>query len=470
MEKGSENVEMKKCLLLFVAAVFLLAASPLRASLCAEGVSAFDLSSFGLVSFRAGTVSCAPAADGEIRTGEYSASTAVRFGEGLFLAVPESGKDLTSSARDTIDFDPAGIEALCCIAFDSDTAYFAVRFTAPSPSFFPAAYTAGPGRALTVSFSAGLSQSPSLSDQSSVWSGTYYIRDNACVGASGEICRYENGAGILERRFRSWDNDGRDSYRDGSGFLWDGAGYAVRAGGALVRGEVMSELTVECAVPLAELMLTVPASERSEVQRDLKSGGTVHGAFYAGVVLSQNAASGERTMLITARGAGELELQSPASELLLSPLYWRGTPPAPAKSGSAERETSADPSSDGSDDAGYGGTATGLTDIGFDPVLTETWETQTIPETWDPALVRYPGSGNEMIEAEDPEPSALSPWIAVAAGVLLSAAALFLLLTVRAMDRRDRRRGEEEAKKIAARKEARKTGEGSPVVRRRKRR
>ncbi|MBP5289544.1 MAG: hypothetical protein J6Z79_06715 [Clostridia bacterium] len=468
----------------------LLAVGPLFADFPAFAgqLSAYDLSSLGLIAQRAAFVSAPPTADGVIAPGEYPASTVARFGDGLYLVDHGSGKDLTSDPAGAFSKDLTETTLTSGVSFDGTRAYFFLRCTSPDAGVFGESHQSGLGGAMAVTFSAGFSQSENLRAFSSAWTCTYCFRGDSCIGASGQITRYEPNA--VERSFRSWGTASFESYRDASGYLWDGNGYKDTARSKLMKGDKGAEWIVECSVPLEELFLTLPPEQRNEVRNQLHSGsGTVHGCFSAGIALPDNGNSAERLLLETARGMADYDASGVKLFVLPAPLYWRGTPPTRASSQQTAPSVSAnaspdfttatqDPAGEGSDEVKEDDGSfpvpkrqgAGTVDI---PEFADEAEfvTETLTEEWNLSALTFPEEGGEMEEYEGEKDAGVSPWIGVIAGAFLALSTVFLFLVIRRMDIRDQRLREEEERKAEERKKTRRAGsaEKAPTPARRKR-
>ena len=430
----------------------------------AASISSRDLSALGVYAVQAGRAKSAPSVDGVVSAGEYPYLRTVSAGDGLHLANEITGEELTDHVKEHFSFDFNSTRLSYGVTFDDAKAYCFMRVFAVD-TVLTEAYHAGFGNAVAAVFSLGLAQDEDLVLYTSAWENTAFIRNGSCVAVTGQIGR---AGSYFERYYCSWRPVNTPGFTDGDGFLWNGNGYKQYTGVTQRERDGGRELTVECAIPLAELLLTVPADQREAVAKALKDGtGPVYGCFSAGIILP-GGGNLDTAILGTYRGSRDLDAGGNQPPLLPAPLYWTSTPPAAsvtlpkaAPEGESGSDPAPQPGAESAPVATESGASFGLlpfSDPGAADGAEETDGDGALDDGDLEGLVPS-DEGSEQVKYGETK-SELSPWLGLISSIFLTVGTIFVFLTIRAMDKRDQHIREAEEKKVADRRSKRKEQEG----------
>ncbi|MBQ3865554.1 MAG: hypothetical protein II776_01535, partial [Clostridia bacterium] len=246
-----------------------------RAADLAGASSVSDLSRGGVPALSVSFGSTPPVIDGTLAAGEYPAARTFSFGNGLLPVTLESREDLSGSIPGD---ELSGLRWDLGVSFDGAFFYLALRESGDDAERF------GLSAAETVLiFSIGLSPDPSLFGYTSAWTANYHFSGTRCAQVSGRavIC---DSAGVKSMTCRFGEGMGRADrcYTDESGVTWDSAKHASLAAASFYRAGEGYVFSAECAVPLGEVLLSVPEGERDQVRARLSDPAfAVTGSVYA---------------------------------------------------------------------------------------------------------------------------------------------------------------------------------------------
>ncbi len=205
---------------------------------------------------------------------EYPLSTGLAIKNGLYLCDEVTNRTETSSFSDAK-------EIISC-TLEGDLLYLAVEYFLPAEEYL--ATVCDPiDQSDCYCFEASLSlEWDPASDRHSLLRNRYYISKqtravHSVYGFRNEYLPESEGLSI--RSFSPSDSSG--AFRDESALLWDSQAYALHSAFRLEQQAGGFLVVAELCIPLSELILTVPISERSQVSDRIRFG---KGLLSAGLI------------------------------------------------------------------------------------------------------------------------------------------------------------------------------------------
>ena len=198
--------------------------------------------------------------DGKILDGEYGEGVAFQEDRGLYF--------LTNGAYQKGNYSACATQENFVLLYD-DYVYCGLRFVLPLESGTVSSSIRNGIQCYRVSFSLSLAAGEHPVHKGAFLSNTYYFssEDDSCIGFTGErIARSVNEMSTASKPLSTFSELYRENGVVSNGSVWNADFYCKNAAFSLEETSNGTLLVVEVKIPLEDVLLSVPSSDRSGVQ------------------------------------------------------------------------------------------------------------------------------------------------------------------------------------------------------------